>query len=67
MAKRQRMRYIALQFYGECWATHNPLEYNKYGISSTCVDENFNSCYHVNKNSVCMGRENTNYVYELKL
>ena len=65
-AQQRKLKYVGLQYYGECWATNNPQGYNKYGISTLCIDHSFRPCYHANENSVCIGKANTNYVYELE-
>lgn len=50
---------------GECYGVNYAPKYDKYGISTECVDEKNGQCYHVNKKQVCVGKLNTNYVYQL--
>lgn len=54
-----------MQYFGECWGVGTTPHYNKYGISTLCIDGKFKPCYHTNDKEVCMGKAQTNYVYEL--
>ena len=50
-AKKQNMKYFAVQFFGECWASNSPISYQKYGKTATCWSG--------------VGFQNTNYVYKV--
>lgn len=64
-AKSRGYKYIGMQYFGECWGVGTTPHYNKYGISTLCIDGKFKPCYHTNDKEVCMGKAQTNYVYEL--
>merc|ERR1719450_1818193 len=64
-AQKRGDNYFAIQFYGECWSGNDTdTHYNRNGVSTHCVNEEFKSCQCNSYN--CVGKAYTNYVYKLK-
>jgi len=57
-------KYVGMQNYGLCYGSEKGM-YQMYGGSSKCVDEKYNTCSSINTESLCVGLEQVNYVYEI--